>query len=149
MQCTNHVRFTPNSDRESEIPQKVMSALPLKADICGATRNVRFGPIAGTFARLLDQLVSACEQWQGYRQAERLGSLEADDELEFCGLLDRQIRGLGAFQNLVHEESGAKPKIITVRRIGHERAGFHGRLLPNHGQPVLRRELRNVMRVGN
>jgi len=41
-----HVRFTPNSDRESEIPQKAMSALPPKADICGATRDVRFGPKA-------------------------------------------------------------------------------------------------------
>ena len=41
-----HVRFTPNSDRESEFLQKVMSALPLKADMCGATRDVRFGPIA-------------------------------------------------------------------------------------------------------
>ena len=28
-----HVRFTPNTDRESDIPPKVMSALPPKADI--------------------------------------------------------------------------------------------------------------------
>jgi len=41
-----HVCFTPNSDRESEIPQKAMSALPPKADMCGATRDVRFGPKA-------------------------------------------------------------------------------------------------------
>src|SRR5262245_24972679 len=41
-----HVRFTPNSDRESRHPQPVMSALPPKADMCGATRDVRFGPIA-------------------------------------------------------------------------------------------------------
>jgi len=41
-----HVRFTPNSDRESGFPQTVMSALPPKADICGATRDVRFGPKA-------------------------------------------------------------------------------------------------------
>jgi len=41
-----HVRFTPNSDRESEIPQKAMSALPPKADMCGATGDVRFGPKA-------------------------------------------------------------------------------------------------------
>jgi len=41
-----HVRFTPNSDRESEIPQKAMSALPPKADMCGATGDVRFGPNA-------------------------------------------------------------------------------------------------------
>jgi hypothetical protein len=28
-----HVRFAPNSDRESEFPHKVMSALPPKADM--------------------------------------------------------------------------------------------------------------------
>jgi hypothetical protein len=37
---------TPNSDRESEIPQNVMSALPPKADMCGALAYVGFGPIA-------------------------------------------------------------------------------------------------------
>jgi hypothetical protein len=41
-----HVCFTPESDRESEIPQKAMSALPLKADMCSALVHVRFGPIA-------------------------------------------------------------------------------------------------------
>jgi hypothetical protein len=34
------VRFTPNSDRESGFPQKVMSALPLEADIGAAQINV-------------------------------------------------------------------------------------------------------------
>src|SRR5215468_2272163 len=41
-----HVRFAPNSDRESGLPQTVMSALPPKADMCVATRDVRFGPKA-------------------------------------------------------------------------------------------------------
>jgi hypothetical protein len=45
-----HVCFTPNSDRESEIPQMAMSALPPKADMCGANTNVRFGPKADTDA---------------------------------------------------------------------------------------------------
>jgi hypothetical protein len=40
------VRFAPNSDRESEFPQKVMSALPPKADMCGALAYVCFGPKA-------------------------------------------------------------------------------------------------------
>src|SRR5262245_16506539 len=44
--ATSHVRFTPNSDRESEIPQKAMSALPPKADMCGAIAYVCYGPIA-------------------------------------------------------------------------------------------------------
>jgi hypothetical protein len=40
------VRFTPNSDHESGIPAKAMSALPPKADMCGATRDVCFGSLA-------------------------------------------------------------------------------------------------------
>jgi hypothetical protein len=34
------VRFTPNSDRESGFPQKVMSALPPKTDMCAALVDV-------------------------------------------------------------------------------------------------------------
>jgi hypothetical protein len=44
--ATSHVRFTPNSDRESGHAAMVMSALLLKADMCGARGHVRFGPIA-------------------------------------------------------------------------------------------------------
>jgi hypothetical protein len=36
----SHVRFTPKSDRKSEFPQTVMSALPPKADMCGAVADV-------------------------------------------------------------------------------------------------------------
>ena len=43
-----HVRFTPNSDRESGFPQTVMSALPPKADMCSAVTDVCLGPIADT-----------------------------------------------------------------------------------------------------
>jgi len=35
-----HVRFTPNSDRESGHAAMVMSALHLKADMCGALSHV-------------------------------------------------------------------------------------------------------------
>jgi hypothetical protein len=41
-----HVRFAPNSDRESGFPQTVMSALPPKADMCAATRDVCYRPKA-------------------------------------------------------------------------------------------------------
>jgi hypothetical protein len=40
------VRFAPNSDRESGHPLQAMSALPWKADVCSATSNVGYGPIA-------------------------------------------------------------------------------------------------------
>src|SRR6476660_5695834 len=39
-----HVRFTSNSDRESEFPQRAISALPPKADMCGAIAHVCYGP---------------------------------------------------------------------------------------------------------
>jgi hypothetical protein len=39
------VRFTPNSDRESGLAAKLMSALAPKADMCGATAHVRYGDI--------------------------------------------------------------------------------------------------------
>jgi hypothetical protein len=42
----SHVRFTPNSDRESGFPQTVMSALLPKADMCSALAHVCFGPKA-------------------------------------------------------------------------------------------------------
>jgi hypothetical protein len=44
--ATSHVRFTPNSDRESGFPHKIVSALPPKADMCSALAHVCFGPIA-------------------------------------------------------------------------------------------------------
>jgi hypothetical protein len=45
-----HVRFTPDSDRERETPQTVMSALPPKADMCAAVAMSAW-PIADIPAR--------------------------------------------------------------------------------------------------
>jgi hypothetical protein len=44
--------------KRTSAPQQVMSALPSKADMCGATRDVRFGPIAD-ISTLFDHLVGA------------------------------------------------------------------------------------------
>ena len=44
--ATSHVRFAPNSDRESGFPQTVMSALPPKAHMPCDERDVRFVPNA-------------------------------------------------------------------------------------------------------
>jgi hypothetical protein len=38
--ATSNVRSTPNSDRKSGHRRTVMSALPLKADMCGANTDV-------------------------------------------------------------------------------------------------------------
>jgi len=64
--------------KQTFAPQKVMSALPPKADVCSAIRHVCFGPIAG-IAGLIDYLVGAAEQRRGYGEAEHPGGLRIDD----------------------------------------------------------------------
>src|SRR5262249_33208822 len=69
-----HAGFTRNSDRESGLRQTVMSALPPIADMCGANRNVRFGPIGDITS--LDHLVGAGKHCRRNYQAECLGRFE-------------------------------------------------------------------------
>ena len=51
---------------------------------------------------LLDDLVRAHQERLRDREAERLRGLEVDDQLELGRLLDRQVGGLGALEDLVH-----------------------------------------------
>ena len=50
----------------------------------------------------LDYPIRSRQHVRRYRQADLLGGLEIDDQLELRRLLDGKIGGLGAFQNLVH-----------------------------------------------
>ena len=73
-----------------------MSALPPKADMCGANRNGRFGPeadISPSFDNFGDLLKV---HWHG--QAERFCRRKIDDKLEFCRPLDRHVSRLFAFK---------------------------------------------------
>jgi hypothetical protein len=72
-----------------------MSASPPKADMRAATRDVRFGPKAD-IRSLFDQLIGAADERIGDSDAERLGGLKVDDQLDFRGLDDRQIGRLFA-----------------------------------------------------
>jgi hypothetical protein len=57
---TGHVRFTPNSDRESGPSRQAMSALPLRADMCSAIAHVGYGPKADIALR--SQLAFPCRR---------------------------------------------------------------------------------------
>src|SRR5215470_2042309 len=56
-----------------------MSALPPKADMCGANRHVCFGPIAD-IAFLFDYLVGLRKQRRRHCYAERLSCLKIDHQ---------------------------------------------------------------------
>ena len=84
-----NVRFTPNSDRESGHQQRVMSALPPKADMCGAARDVRFGPIADIDpVRSLDHLVGLENDHDGNFNAKCPRHFQVYYEVELGGLLN-------------------------------------------------------------
>lgn len=70
--------------------------------------------------RVLNQLVGLEEESWGNAQAEGLGGVGILDQLEFGGLLHRQVSGLGAFQDLIHMGGGAPAQGGKVRPILHE-----------------------------
>src|SRR5262245_53242657 len=79
--------------------QNGMSALPPKADMCGALAHVRFGPNSGLSRMLFDQIVSASEERLRNGESECLGSLEIDSKLIFGRRLHWQISRLLALQD--------------------------------------------------
>src|SRR6266436_3978726 len=60
----------------------------------------------------LNHLIRPPQQRRRDRQAERLGRLEVDDQLELGGLLDGQVAWLCALEDLVHVD-GAAPIVIS------------------------------------
>jgi hypothetical protein len=85
-----------------------------------ATPGFTDGAIA---AKAATATIPLAQQWQRDSQAERLGGLEVDDELEFGRVLDGQLGRLGAFQDLVDVGGGSPELLQHIRRVGHETAG--------------------------
>ena len=74
---------------------------------------------------LFDHPVRPLEKRRRDRQAERLGGLEVDGEVELGGLLNREISGLGAPEYLVHMRRGTPNHLGLVGPVGHEPACLH------------------------
>src|SRR5262245_7515217 len=72
----------------------------------------------------LDQLISLCDEQRRHFETERLGGLEVNQVLELRGLLDGQVGGLGALEDLVHVGSRAPKQISSVHSISHKAPGI-------------------------
>ena len=84
-------------------------------------------PLLLVFSVLLDHSVRSRQHIRRNRQADLLGRLEIDHELEFRGLFDRNVGWLGAFQNLVN---------VKWQCGGNGRYSWgHRTLNPQHPQP--------------
>src|SRR6266478_2659044 len=59
----------------------------------------------------IDHLIRPLQERRRDRQAEGLGGLRVDDQLELGRLLYGQVAGLGALENLVHVDGGAPKQI--------------------------------------
>ena len=80
-------------------------------------------------------------------EAERLGGLEVDDQLDFGRLLDRQIGGLLALENPAGVDAGLAIGIGNARSVAHQAAGrgelaHMGRSRAPHGGPPAPRVVR-------
>src|SRR5262249_55598742 len=58
-----------------------------------------------------DHLVGAGEERRWHSNAKRLGGFHIDDQLETSWLLDRQIGGLGAFEDFVDVDGSLAKKV--------------------------------------
>src|SRR5438128_9849170 len=88
--------------------------------------------------RLLDHFVRPPQQRLRYRQPDRLGGLDVDDQLALCGPLDEEVGGLSALEDLVGVLSGAAPHVQDVHTVRDETTRFH--ILPEREarrKPVL------------
>src|SRR6266568_5872315 len=84
----------------------------------------------------LNDLVRPLQQGLRDRQAEGLGGLEVDDQLNLRRLLHGDVGGLGALEDLVHDARRTPVHGDEAALIGHEAPS-----LREQSVPVYRREV--------
>src|SRR5258707_6357605 len=90
-----------------------------------------------------NHLVGAGEERRWHSNAKRLGGFHIDDQLETSWLLDRQIGGLGAFEDFVDVHGSLAKKVRIYRGVRHKPAFLGEPARPGkHRHTRLQRQLR-------
>src|SRR5437867_9033178 len=106
------------------IPASDLSNAPLSGR---GERRRASGPlqrVVGQPDALFNDLARLQQQRRRDADAERLGGVAVDDELELRGPLDRQLGSVGPAEEPVHVTSELANGIGPVHRIVHEAAGL-------------------------
>ena len=99
-------------------------------------------------AASFDHLIGAGEQRGRHGEAECLGGLEVDGELELGGLFDGEFGGPYPPEDFVDKACGPKIQIGIVYRVGHQSPVFHkiARRIAGR-QPVAGRQVNNRLLI--
>src|SRR5207249_4760559 len=71
-------------------------------------------------ARLANHLIRLEEEGRREGEAERLGGLEVDNQLELMGALHRQVGRFSAFQDFVHKDRRALAPVVGRHAIAQQ-----------------------------
>src|SRR6202158_3010316 len=91
---------------------------------CGSGEWWARAPSTGHASRSLDHLIRPLEERLGDRQAEGLGGLEVDDQLELRWLLDGQVGGFRALEDLVHVHGRTAEQVEVIGTVADEGPGL-------------------------
>src|SRR5262245_36048297 len=115
---------------ESERPRARSAAwTPQWGWLAGSLADLNYGRSSSQLAALVehglfDDVVRSQQQCLWDRQAQRLGGLEVDHQLELRRLFNRQVGWLGPLENLVHVGGGAPEEIRVISTVTNESTGL-------------------------